>query len=102
MDRKPCEWLAAPDEEDDVKSSELSFRLAEEWIAVDSDQLILPIVVLDKTGMNVTEPYQALLKQYGGEGLLNDMLMSDQEVEAGSEWLLLRTESLLTIEPRPD
>lgn len=78
---------------------ELTFRIAEEWVAVDADQLILPIVVEDKTTISVEDEYRALLKQYGGESLLNDMLMSDQDVEQGTRWILLRTDSLLTIHP---
>lgn len=103
MNRKPVEWLAAPAEDEEIPEDglELHFRLAEEWVATDSDQLILPITVLSKTTIEVEEPYSALLKQYGGEGLLNDMLMEDQDLEAGSEWYLLRTDSLLTIHAAP-
>lgn len=104
MHRLPVEWLAAPAEDEDMPSDglELVFRVADEWVATDSDQLVLPIVVEDKTTIDVDEEYRALLKQYGGEGLLNDMLMSDQEVEQGSRWVLMRTDSILTIDPLPD
>lgn len=81
---------------------EMTFRVAGEWVATDSDQLLLPIVVESKTTIEVEEEYPAVLKQYGGEGLLNDMLMSDAELEQGSRWVLLRTDSLLTIEPIED
>lgn len=101
MNRRPVEWLAAPDEDEEMPADglELRFELTEDWLAVDADQLILPIEVQDKTTITVDEPYEALLKQYGGEGLLNDMLMSDQDVEAGTEWVLLRTDGMLTIHP---
>lgn len=101
MNRRPVEWLGSPGEKEDYPSDgyELAFRLASDWVAVDSDQLILPIVVLDKSTITVESPYKALLKQYGGESLLNDLLMADQELEEGSEWVLLRTENLLTMHP---
>lgn len=104
MNRLPVEWLAQPDEEEELPSDglELHFRLADEWVATDADQLLLPIVVEEKTTITVEEEYRALLKQYGGESLLNDMLMSDQELEQGSRWVLLRTDSLLTIHPLGD
>jgi hypothetical protein len=97
------EWLAgvAEDEEMPADGLEMVLRLADEWVATDSDQLVLPIVVESKTTIEVEEEYRALLKQYGGEGLLNDMLMSDQDLEQGSRWVLMRTESLLTVEPLP-
>lgn len=100
MNRRPVEWLARPDDDQD-ELPEMTIRIAASWVAVDSDQLILPVVVLDKTGINVNEPYTAIFKQYGGEGLLNDMLMSEQEFEEGSEWLILRHHNLLTVEPAP-
>jgi len=101
MNRLPVEWLGSLDEDEDLPADglELSFRLADEWVSTDSEQLILPIIVEEKTTINVEEEYRALLKQYGGESLLNDMLMSDQDLEQGTRWCLLRTESLLTIHP---
>mgnify|MGYP000022830488 CR=1 FL=1 len=101
MKRKSVEWLASPADDDEAPADgyELHFRLAADWFAVDSDQLILPITVLDKTTIDVQEPYPAILKQYGGEGLLNDMLLSDGELEQGSEWYLIRTEQRLDVEP---
>lgn len=101
MNRRPVEWLAAPDEDDEPPEDglELHFRLSGEWFAVDADQLVLPIVVIDKTTITVEDEYPAILKQYGGEGLLNDMLLSEQDLEPGSEWALIRTEQLLTVEP---
>jgi len=104
MNRRPVEWLPRPDLEDDDAPSEeqrLDFRLAADWVAVDADQLILPIVVIWKTGVRIEDSsgYRALLKQYGGEGLLNDMLLSDQLVEEGSEWRMIRYENRLTVEP---
>lgn len=101
MNRRAVEWLAAPDEDDEPPEDglELHFRVTAEWFAVDADQLLLPIEVQDKTTIEVEEPYPAILKQYGGEGLLNDMLLSGQDLEQGSEWVLLRTDRLLTVEP---
>lgn len=104
MNRLPVEWLANPQEDEEMPEDglELTFRLAEEWVATDADQLILPIVVEDKTTIVVEDEYRAILKQYGGESLLNDMLMSDQDVEQGTRWVLLRTDSLLTVHPIDD
>lgn len=104
MQRKPVEWLGAPDDDQDYPPDgyELIFRAAAEWVAVDADQLILPITLIDKSTITVNEPYSCILKQYGGEGLLNDLLMADQDFEEGSTWVLIRNESLLTIEPLPD
>jgi len=101
LSRMPVEWLGAPDEDEEYPEDgfELIFRLADDWVATDSDQLLLPIVVEDKSTIEVNEEYNAILKQYGGEGLLNDMLMCDQDIEQGTRWVLLRTESLLTIHP---
>lgn len=104
MNRLPVEWLGTPQEDEEYPEDgfEMVFRLADAWVAVDSDQLILPITVEHKSTIVVEDEYRALLKQYGGEGLLNDMLMSDQELKQGSRWLLFRTDSLLTIEPYND
>lgn len=98
MKRRPVEWLAAPGEDDNPVRS-MTFRLIDEWVATDSDQLILPIRVYDKTDLKIEEPFVAILKQYGGEGLLNDMLMSDQDLMRGSVWTLWRREGLLSVEP---
>lgn len=99
MKRRPVEWLAAPGEEDDNPVRSMTFRVIGQWVATDSDQLIIPIRVYDKTDLEIEDPFVAILKQYGGEGLLNDMLMSDQDLERGSVWTLWRREGLLTIEP---
>lgn len=89
MNRLPVFWVQVPDEEDqeDVDRS-IHFRLREDWVSVDSDQLILPITILGRDGETFSDPQPGILKQYGGEGLLNDMLLSDEDVEAGTEWIL--------------
>lgn len=103
MNRRPVEWLASPSDDEDAPPDgyELTFRLAGDWFAVDSDQLVLPIVVEDKTTITVEDEYTAILKQYGGEGLLNDMLISEQDLEEGSRWVLMRNEQLLSVDPLP-
>jgi len=104
MNRRSVEWLASPAEDDDAPADgyEMTFKVTEDWFAVDADQLLLPIEVTSKSTIAMPdESYPALLKQYGGEQLLNDMLLSDQELEPGSEWLLMRNEQLLTIDPAP-
>lgn len=101
MKRRPVEWLSNPSDDEDAPSDgyELHFRVAADWFAVDSEQLILPIIVQDKTTINVEDEYPAILKQYGGEQLLNDMLLSDGELQQGSEWILYRNEQQLSVEP---
>lgn len=102
IERRAVEWVARPDPDDDSAPSGeqwIHFRMAGDWFAVDADQLILPITVIDQAGVTVEEPYPAILKQYGGEGLLNDMLLSDQDLEQGSNWEMIRWENRLTIEP---
>jgi hypothetical protein len=101
MNRRNVEWVSSPDDDDDGPVGEkwLTFRLAGDWFSVDQDQLILPIVVIASSEFEVADEYPAILKQYGGEGLLNDMLLSDQDVEQGAEWTLRRYESRLTVTP---
>lgn len=99
MNRIQVEWLASIGDEDDKDFKQMKVRIREEWVAVDSDQLILPITVIDKSTISVEESYPALLKQYGGESLLNDMLMSDQKLEAGSKWTIMRDAAGLGIQP---
>jgi hypothetical protein len=93
MNRVPTVWVEAPEEDDpdDIDRS-ISFRLRDDWCAVDRDQLVLPITLLERDGTELEEPQPALLMQYGGEGLLNDLLMSDGNPEPGSTWLLQHTE----------
>lgn len=101
MKRRNVEWLSNPADDEDAPADgyELKFRVAADWFAVDSEQLILPIIVEDKTTISVEEEYPAILKQYGGEQLLNDMLLSDGNLEQGSEWILYRNEQQLSVEP---
>lgn len=88
MNRLPVFWVPAPEEDDpDDYDRYVAIRLRDNWVAVDSDQLILPVTITERDGVDL-DPEPGLLKQYGGEGLLNDMLLADQEVEAGSEWIV--------------
>lgn len=101
MNRIEVVWCEVPDEEDqDDTDRYICFRLRDSWFAVDSDQLILPITLTERNGTTLDDPVPAILKQYGGEGLLNDMLLSDQDLEAGTEWMLSTTDGFgRTIEP---
>lgn len=101
MNRRSVVWCQKPDPDDDDAPEEvhIDFRIAADWVATDADQLLLPIVVLERDGQTPPDPYPAILKQYGGERLLNDMLMADQEVEEGTTWRLLRWNDELSIEP---
>jgi hypothetical protein len=89
MNRLPVFWVGRPDDDDpdDVERS-IYFRVTEDWLAVDSDQLILPITLLGRDGEEVEDGKPGLLKQYGGESLLNDLLLADKDLEAGSEWVI--------------
>jgi len=88
MKRMPVYWVPAPDEEDpEDQDHYIGFILREEWVAVDDDQLILPISLIERDGENF-DPEPGLLKQYGGEALLNDLLMSDTELEKGTKWII--------------
>lgn len=89
MKRLPVFWVSAPDEQetDDFERS-ITFRVTDDWLAVDSDQLILPITLIERDGEQLDEPEPGLLKQYGGEMLLNDLLLAEQDLEAGTRWLL--------------
>lgn len=100
MNRLPVFWVPAPDQEDSEDFERyLAFRIRDDWLAVDSDQLILPVTVTERDGENF-EGRPGLLKQYGGEGLLNDLLLAEQDLEEGSEWLLSHQEGVgRTIEP---
>lgn len=102
MDKKEVVWVTKP--EDDAPSgasSSITFRLSGEWWAVDQDQLLLPITLLERDGEEIGEDggLSAVLKQYGGDGVLNSMLLSDQKVEPGSTWRLERTAHRRTVEP---
>lgn len=88
MNRLPVVWVPAPDEDDpDDFDRYVAFRLREDWLSVDADQLILPITITERDGEEI-DPRPAILKQYGGEGLLNDLLMADQQLEPGTKWVI--------------
>lgn len=90
MNRLPVFWVQRPDEDADVDTRSITFRVTEDWLATDSDQLILPITLLERDGEEVNggDGHPGLLKQYGGEGLLNDLLMDERELESGSVWVI--------------
>lgn len=89
MNRLPVFWVGRPDDDDpDDGERSIHFRLTEEWLAVDSDQLILPVALLGRDGETFEDGKPGLLKQYGGESLLNDLLLSDEDLEVGTEWVI--------------
>lgn len=105
MKRIPTVWVASPDDEDpDDDERSMVVRLREPWCAVERDQLVLPVTVLERDGSELDEPTPALLMQYGGESLLNDLLMaSDGQPEAGSKWLIQHSEGFgRTLAELPD
>lgn len=89
MNRLPVFWVQRPDEEDpDDSERSIHFRLTEGWVATDADQLILPITLLGRNGETFEDGKPGLLKQYGGESLLNDLLLADVDLDAGTEWVI--------------
>lgn len=97
MNRLDVFWLQRPDNDDESRNltsdyRAMRFRLTDEWVAVDSDQLILPIAVLWRTDSDGVirdlTGETGLLKQYGGERLLNDLLLAGKEPTKGTEWIL--------------
>lgn len=101
MNRKETIWCPAPDEDEDAEGHSLTFRIADDWLAVDGRELLLPIVLLARDGKDLSDPLPAVLKQFGGQALLNDMLLSDYDVEEGSEWVLDRTADRTVIDGIP-
>lgn len=87
-------WVEAPEEDDDDDlERSLTFRLRDQFAVVDRDQLVLPITVLERNGEALEEPKPAMLMQYGGEGLLNDLILeADYQPEAGMKFLLTHAE----------
>lgn len=97
MNRLPVFWVQRPDEDDpDDGERSITFRVTEDWLAVDADQLILPISLLERNGEPVGDGGKpGLLKQYGGEGLLNDLLLdAEQDVEPGATFVIQYDESI--------
>lgn len=100
MNRIEVVWCPKPDEDDGPKAeNSIEFRVTEEWVATDQDQLILPISLLERDGNVLDEPSPAVLKQYGGEQVLNSMLLADQDLEPGSTWRITRNQRRRRVEP---
>lgn len=94
-------FLQRPAEGEDGRAlHDLVFRLAGDWYALDGDKLLLPIQPVEKGEDDLSHHGPGILTQYGGAELLLSMASSDQEVEAGSEWILTHDSSLgFTISP---
>lgn len=101
MNRRETIWCPAPAEDDDRHDHYVIFRLADDWLAVDGRELILPIILLERDGNTLDDPFPAILKQFGGQSLLNDMLLSDYDVVEGSEWTISRTADRTVIDGVP-
>jgi len=104
MNRIPVFWVPAPDQDDpDDFERYIAFRVRDDWLAVDDNQLILPISITERDGKTLDASEAGILKQYGGEGLLNDMLMADQQLEPDTKWILSHQEGTgRTMEQLPD
>ena len=101
MNRVDVVWVQKPDE-DAEKGAEnsITFRVTDEWVATDQDQLLLPITLLSRNGDELAESQPAVLKQYGGEQVLNSILLDDtQDLKPGSTWTIRRTAHRRTVEP---
>lgn len=99
MNRLSKVWVPRPEEDDDQQNPYVIFRITDNWLFTDSDQLFLPISLLERNGEQVENGGQEVLAQYGGEELLNDLLLADQDLEKGSTWILQRTLGQLSVEP---
>lgn len=87
MKRLDVVWTRGPSDEDEgFQHRYIIVEIREPWLAVDGDQLILPVYLVERDGAELTDQEPALLKQYGGESLLNDMLLADADLEVGSRW----------------
>lgn len=100
MNRVDVIWCESVDDDaPQGTENSICFRVTDGWVATDQDQLLLSIMLLERDGEELDEPQPAVLKQYGGEQVLNSMLLSDQDLEAGSEWEIRRTKHRRTVEP---
>jgi hypothetical protein len=100
MDRIEVIWCeSVEDDAPQGTENSIRFRVVEEWVATDQDQLLLPVTLLERDGEELDESVPSILKQYGGEQVLNSMLLSDQDLEVGSEWEIRRTKHRRTVEP---
>lgn len=95
MNERSCWWVQRPNGEPDEETVQdyeyLKFRLADEWWSINSrDQLILPIVPLERltseAGVQDVTGDPGLLAQYGGAKLGMSMLGSGNEPSQGTEW----------------
>lgn len=102
MNRKEFIWCPAPEVDEGVHAHSLTFRIADSWLGVDGRELVMPIVLLERDGEELAEPLPSILKQFGGQALLNDMLLSDYDVEEGSEWMIDRTADRTVIDGIPE
>lgn len=100
LEERGTYFIARPDDGEDP--DDLIFRLAAEWYALDGDKLILPIIPLEKSGVEISRDDPALLTQYGGSELLLGMAAAG-ELEQGTEWILhYRDDWGFRIEPLTD
>jgi len=88
--RLPVFFVPRPDEdaEGPDRNPYIAFDLLGDWVAVDRDKLHCLVELTERNGETYDHPREGLLSQYGGEKLLNDMLLDDQPVAEGSTWLL--------------
>lgn len=79
----------------------MTFRVVDDWFAVNDEQLILPIKLLARDGTDLDEPQKGLLKQYGGESMLNDVLVEllqdGDEIDETTRWEIVHSEDRRTI-----
>lgn len=101
MNRIEVVWCTKPDETDTAEqpTNSITFRVTDSWIATDQDQLLMSVTLLARDGTELAEPVPAILKQYGGEQVLNSMLLSDLDLEPGTEWTIERTPTRRTVKP---
>lgn len=91
MNRLPVFWVGRPDEDDEMDRPYIGFRFRDNWVAIDSDQLLAPVTLTERDGTNI-EPVPGILKQYGGESLRADIMEAALENDIDgfehTEWII--------------
>lgn len=90
-------WCGRPEEDEPGEHKYLAVRFESNGIAVDSDQLVAQVTLLERDGQAVEERF-GYLKQFGGESLRSDilegMMTRDLDGLEGTEWLIEYDEAL--------
>jgi hypothetical protein len=81
-------YVPRPSDDDDGEKY-IAFELVSDWFAVDGEKLLAHILLTERNGNTLSEPFEAILSQYGGHRLLTQLLLDLSEPpEPGDEFLL--------------